>query len=436
VFCQLDTLRRCIPASIRKALNELPITLDETYERTLQCIPKEQQRHAHRLFQCLIAAIRPLRVEELTEMFAIQFDFEGPNLVESWRPEDPEEAVLTACSSLMMIVDAKDFKIVQFSHFSVKEFLTSDRLAASNVGKISQYHIPLEPAHTILAQACLTVLLQLDDKIDKKRLGTFPLASYAAQHWVDHAKFENVMSQIEDRMECLFDPRKSHLAAWIWIRDSDSGIQLSMDDLPEHPSRLEATSLYHAALCGFSWLASHLVTMHAEDVNATCGSRGTPLHGAYHGGQLECVRVLLEHGAVVDARDGQGKTVLHLASMNEQLEVFHLALQHGADINARDGADWTPLHFASCYGYTKVTQLVLEHRADVNAQAFDNETPLFMASRWDRVKVVRLLLGHGADVHIQGRQLTGTVYQTPFQCATEHGHHEIAQLLLEHGAER
>ena len=41
VFCQLDTLRRCMASSIRKALNELPTTLDDTYERALQEIPKE-----------------------------------------------------------------------------------------------------------------------------------------------------------------------------------------------------------------------------------------------------------------------------------------------------------------------------------------------------------------------------------------------------------
>ena len=68
VFCQLDTLRRCLASSIRKALNELPNTLDDTYERALQEIPKEKQRHAHRLFLCLVAAIRPLRVDELAEM--------------------------------------------------------------------------------------------------------------------------------------------------------------------------------------------------------------------------------------------------------------------------------------------------------------------------------------------------------------------------------
>jgi hypothetical protein len=70
-----------MPSSLRRALNELPTTLDDTYERALEGIPKEKRQHAHRLFQCLVVAIRPLRVEELAEIFAIEFDEEaGPNL--------------------------------------------------------------------------------------------------------------------------------------------------------------------------------------------------------------------------------------------------------------------------------------------------------------------------------------------------------------------
>jgi hypothetical protein len=45
----------------------------------------------------MVGAIRPLRVEELAELFAIEFDSDaGLNLVKDWRPENPEEAVLSA----------------------------------------------------------------------------------------------------------------------------------------------------------------------------------------------------------------------------------------------------------------------------------------------------------------------------------------------------
>ena len=106
VSYQLDTLRRRFPSGIRKALNELPATLDETYAQALEGIPKEKLQHAHRLFQCLVAALRPLRVEELTEIFAIQLGpGVAPNLVEDSRPENPEEVILSACSTLIDIID-------------------------------------------------------------------------------------------------------------------------------------------------------------------------------------------------------------------------------------------------------------------------------------------------------------------------------------------
>jgi len=183
VFCQLDTLRRCFPSSIRKTLNELPTTLDETYERTLEGIPKEKRQHAHRLFQCLVVAIRPLRVEELAEIFAIEFDLDGAHneVMEAWRPENPEEAILSACSTLITVNDDdRGSKIAQFSHFSVREFLTSGRLRTSEVGDIRDYYVSLDAAHVLLAQACLAVLLQMDETTDKTRFARFPLAFYAA----------------------------------------------------------------------------------------------------------------------------------------------------------------------------------------------------------------------------------------------------------------
>jgi hypothetical protein len=129
VYCQLETLRRCFPNAIRRALDELPETLDETYERTLLGIEKEKWEYAHRLFQCLTVAIRPLRVDELAEVLAIRFhDGQLPRYHADWQLEDAQDAVLSACSSLISVVHVDGSPIVQFSHFSVKEFLTSDRL--------------------------------------------------------------------------------------------------------------------------------------------------------------------------------------------------------------------------------------------------------------------------------------------------------------------
>jgi len=392
-----------MPSSIRKALNELPITLDDTYERALQGIPKEKRQHAHRLFQCLVGAIRPFRVEELAEIFTIDFNPGAvSNFMEGWRPENPEEAVLSTCSTLISVIDDNGSKIVQFSHFSVKEFLTSARLRMSGVGDIRHYHIPLDAAHTVLARACLAVLLQLDGKVDWKRLKTFPLVSYAVRHWIDHTKYEDVASRVQGAIQGLFDPKKPHLSAGIPMHNvaQEWHRQFFFSSPTHHPSPPGAATLFYAVLCGFSGVVDYLIGTHALDVNA---------HHSYSGAPL------------------------HVASGRGHAKVVHLLLQRNADVNVRCTShyNWTPLHFASFVGHAKVVQLLLEHGADVNAHSKGYNTPLWLASDKGYVDVVRLLLAHGADVH--GR---GELRQTPFQRATANRHVEVAQLLLEHGAEK
>jgi Ankyrin repeats (3 copies) len=403
VYCQLDTLSRCPPAGICRALDELPATLDDTYKCALQRIPQERSQFAHRLFQCLIAAFRPLRVEEVAEILAIQFD-EGvaPILEECCRLDDPEDAVLSVCSSLVTIVDDKHWRVVQFSHFTVKEYLESGRFSPSESGSIPLYHITLEPAHTILAQACLAMLLWLDNKIDKERLGKFPLAFYASQYFVDHAKFGNV-AQIEETMKCLFDPKKPHLAAWTWIHDADSEYVRALDQLAGCPLPPRTKSLYYAALCGFSRLVSHLLMTHQEDVSAVSDYLTTALHAAYRAGRPDCVGLLLHYGADPDTRNVEDDTVCHLASGHGQTEVVKLLLQHGANVNAKGSDLRSPLHNAARKGHKEIARLLLERGADVNAKMMRGDTIDFGVEVWThraRAATTRLWGGY---VHKRGR---------------------------------
>jgi hypothetical protein len=275
-------------------LNDLPKTLDETYSRTLLGIDEEKREYAQRLFRCLTVSIRPLRVEELAEILAIQFDEEAhPTFNADWRPEYAEESVMSVCSSLIAVVDREGHQVVQFSHFSVKEYLTSERLAAAEE-RLSYYHILPEPAHIILAHASLSVLLHLDDKTDRDTIAHFPLAPYAAQHWVGHAQFRNVSSHIEEVMKRLFDPAKPHFAAWIWLYDIDRYWTERMPTL--HPTLPEAVPLYYASLCGFVGLAEHLIAAHSQMVNSRGGSHTTALHATTVKGHLEVASLLLRNG--------------------------------------------------------------------------------------------------------------------------------------------
>jgi Ankyrin repeats (3 copies) len=426
VFCQLEVLRHCFPPSVRRILEELPDSLDETYERILREIRKSNQGLAHRLMQCLVAAVRPLEVEELAEVLAFDFNAEGiPKLNQNWRWEDQEEAVMSACSSLVTIVKDGDSPIVQFSHFSVKEFLTADRLAEP-MRDVSRYHIELEAAHTILAQACIGVLLRLDDHVDQDNIEDFPLAPYAAGYWPRHAKFGSVSARIKDGMECLFDEDKPHFATWLWIYDEEQGTRMSTMR-PEKPGTVP---LYHAARLGFLDLATHLIVEHSEHVNARSDGQDTAMHAAAAGGNTDILSLLLEHDADVDSRDRFGSTSLHLASYSGALSVGQYLLDHGADINARDEDDWTPLFVCACTlsgEHVEFAQVLLERGAVVDARSNHGNTSLHEAVAEGKIQVARLLLKHGADVNACNES-----GRTPSQYTTQQ---EILELLSGYGAE-
>jgi hypothetical protein len=427
VFCQLELLRQCFPPSVPRILEELPVSLDETYERILREIRKPNQGHAHRLLQCLVAAVRPLRVEELAEVLAFDFNTGGmPKLNLSWRWEDQEEAVMSACSSLVTIVKDGDSRVVQFSHFSVKEFLTADRLAEP-IRDVTRYHIRLEAAHTILAQACLGVLLRLDDRVDRDSIKSFPLALYAAEYWPRHARVENVSSRIKEAMKCLFDADKSHFATWLWICNKDRGEQSMATACPEKP---EAVPLYYAARLGFRDLAEHLIAKHPEHVNASGGIEVTPMHAAASAGHANILSLLTEHGADVNGRGIYGYTPLHRASRNANLEAGQFLLDRGADIGARSSSDATALMCAATRGDVEFARMLLERGALIDVWDLYGWTALHYTAIHRKIQVARLLLEHGADAN--ARDESG---ETPSQMRSRYGDHAFVELLSEYGAE-
>jgi hypothetical protein len=116
-----------------------------------------------------------------------------------------------------------------------------------------------------LARASLSVLLHLDDKINRDAIRHLPLAPYVAHHWVAHAWFGNVSSQVQGMMEHLFDTSKSHFATWVWLYDFDHHWLEPMSEM--RPMQPSVTPLYYASLCSLCSLMEFFVTVHPEEVN-------------------------------------------------------------------------------------------------------------------------------------------------------------------------
>ena len=444
----MEVLRDCLPSSVRRTLKELPESLDETYERILKEIKKPNKYLAHRVLQCLVVAARPLRVAELAEVLAVDFDDaeEIPRLNPGWRWEDQEQALLIACSSLIAIVEAGDVeaiasdldvevgdsRVVQFSHFSVKEFLTSSRLASASE-KISNYYVDLEPAHTILAQTCLGVLQQIQDDVEGY-IPDHPLARYAAKHWTSHAQFGEVSSHLHKGMEYLFDANKPHFKVWLALCDIDvrpAGAATFTLFAPYDKS--PAAPLYYAALCGFHNLVEHLVAEYPQDVNANGGYYVRPLVAALAGGHFQTADLLRLNSADPHGRGLFMNTPLHCAVNRGNFEVVQKLLEYDADTNAGNEAQATPLHWAPYYDHHfkdgSAFRLLLEHGADVNARTESGQSPLHVASSNGALGVVCLLLEHGADV--EAKRDDG---KTALQVAAENGKGNVVELLREHGA--
>ncbi|KAH9035775.1 hypothetical protein EDB85DRAFT_2212481 [Lactarius pseudohatsudake] len=421
VFCQLETLRQCLPQSVRRTLNELPESLDGTYERVMMGIKKANQVHAYRMLQCLTVAARPLSVAELAELLAFNFDVEKdgiPELNSDWRWEDHEQAVLSTCSSLIAVVPGQGSPVVQFSHFSVKEFLMSDRLAMST-GDISQYHISLEDAHTVLARACLGVLLR-DPDVTNGADRAAPLVQYAAEHWVTHARVENVASRVRNGMGQLFDLDQPYFEAWVKLHDFDD----DDDDYSPDPDIVDlkpgARPLYYAALCGLLRKYSRWLSWDRVTLCVICGS--SP--------------------GCVDVRDRVNDTALQWASQRGHCDVVKCLLNHGADVNLRDDFQNTPLALAARCWHMDVVRVLLEHGADVHSRDKQGQTPLHDVvwgaraghtlghtkgdAQGDAPQIVRLLLEHGADIDAKDKY-----GKTPLQVALERGKSEIVWLLSE-----
>ena len=308
----------------------------------------------------------------------------------------------------------------------------SDRLASSR-REISQYHISLLDAHTLLAQASLAVLLRDPDVDGLADSGA--LSGYAAEHWSAHARFENIASQFRDRMEDLFDPDKPYFEAWVKLHDMDAKYGSTFPRTQGSEPR--ARPLYYAALCGFLELVEDLTLKYPQYANARGGLCGTPLHSASLEGHLQVVRYLLRQGVDVNIRDSANDTPLLLASFKGHLDVVQCLLEHGADTNLfNDHEHAAPLSAAAFSGHVDVVQLLLEHNSETNAQDKDGRTALHHVVRGDhfmtdRPQIVRLLLKHDANANARDHDL-----QTPLHLVLERADLlDVLCLLLEHGAD-
>lgn len=164
VECQFESLKRCPQGEyhLDRCLRLLPRGLDATYERILCSIDEELIEEARRILSLLCFSSRPLTVPELIDGMVV--DLNEPTRLDIRRRLEEANDRLEICPGLIQVnaktndentQTTKDAPIVRISHFSVQEYLESDRI---RLQKAAAFGLKNAPAHAEIVQICLVYL--------------------------------------------------------------------------------------------------------------------------------------------------------------------------------------------------------------------------------------------------------------------------------------
>lgn len=494
--CQLDTMKRCItPAMVRTELNRMPETLDQMYDRILQRIPSLHRQYVQSAMQWLAFSTRPLILSELAEAVAINpelgaFDPDESRLMD-------ENLILELCGTLTTLSkvtgsgesggwvtekircergsqrykpeefqEFQEFQVVSLSHYSVKEYIISQRLRESG-SLVSYYSTSEQIANQFLAKCCLLYLLDFNgaEICIPLKFSEFPLLQYSSRFWMDHFRSSAFQDdQAHTFISRLFNPSvPSPYINWLnafnpdtlvlWSR-FERKIENSADGYPQ--------PLYFASTLGDLPLVRNLIVENGCDVHAREGYLGSAfaaaafhghieivkyflelgadanLHGlefgtvlqtAAAGGSATTVLNLLEAGAGVNAEGGMYNTALEIAVTLERDDIVALLVKAGADVHLDSQDHSSSLYKAVSVGDVKMTLMLLAAGADINHIGWSCETALNTAVRTGSVSLVQTLLRKGADVN------KGAGKSLPLVTAAEQGNAHIVRILLREGAD-
>ena len=143
------------------------------------------------------------------------------------------------------------------------------------------------------------------------------------------------------------------------------------------------------------------------NVNDPEGDGTTALHWAVQADDIEMTMALIESGANVTLANRLGVTSLALAATNGSARLIDVLLKAGANPNEASPEGETVLMTASRSGSASAVALLLEAGSTVNAaESWRGETALMWAAAQNHADIVRLLVGHGAATDVRSRTLT------------------------------
>ncbi|KAK6356878.1 hypothetical protein TWF718_001218 [Orbilia javanica] len=469
--CQLDVMKQCsTPRMVRAELGRMPKTLDQTYDRILQSIPEMHKTFVESALRWLVFSERPLLLAELGEAAVIDPSF-GPFNADESRFLDPGK-ILELCGSLITIGQKKVptngfrgggdwllqkcrnesrystrdlplFTTVSLSHYSVKEYLTAERL---QTGTLSRYFMEEKLSHRFLTQCAILYFQGIEavagevgtHLVDTPRVYIdYPLLEYCGSNWMGHCRKGGIDSNLINLLTKFFDlSNPTPYLSWLNSYDPDL-------DTPATPARhREGTRrmrnlnvgrapppLYWAVQLGNVDITMALIANGAEADGPAKGFLGSPLSVASYYRFEDVVKVLLENGANPNGGGGFFGTVLQSAACGGSIKIVEMLVKAGANINKVGGAWNTALIAAATHGHGEVASFLLQSRPDVNIDSPFHGSALYQAALAGDARTTIQILNTGADIDLMGP------HGTPLYGAVLSGSVTLVQTLLNRGAD-
>ncbi|KAF1318972.1 Tkl protein kinase, partial [Globisporangium splendens] len=199
-----------------------------------------------------------------------------------------------------------------------------------------------------------------------------------------------------------------------------------------------ASPLSAAAQGGHADIVEYLVEERQADAFATNRLGLTVLGEAAISGHINTVRVLLPY--LGDFNVELSRVLCH-AVMYGDLEVVELLVANGGDVNtvyrasevdAHDQILLTPLTMAAITGNVELVKYLCVHGADVEGTTDVQETALFLAAAKGFMDIVEYLV-QNRNANLESANCAPFNFR-PIEVAACHGHDDVVQLLLKHGA--
>ena len=455
--------------AVQRALENLPEGLDETYSQIILRLEPNAQSQALGALKWLAFSARPLDLIELSEA-AIVDPKKTPAFNESNRffAFRDVEAIL---SGLVIVEDVVNLEqsvglafrnsrpnlleveadgrvpgveqlnnpgtgryVVRLAHFSVKEYLMSDRIKVG-ASSVVEFYITETACHTHIAEACLSyhlyvcqILLTIaSEEEGKEAVKKFPLWKYAAKYWTTHMEAvpsERWSSSLTGLARRVLKPRSNVLLMMVHVSEPGP-LRRTIYDRGVYHNKL-GSPLYYMANKGCLQLSSWLLKSNISGVNDIGGNFKTSLNVASLLGYESLVRLLLCAGANPYQRVENSDFSLSLAIKFRRKNCAMMLLAGPNMLNECHRLGYYPLIEACGNGMATVVKYLLKLGANVNAHDKIHDTALISAARRGDISLVELLIEHGADVNSYGWHSTTALHEAALRPRIP-----IAKLLIE-----